>query len=357
VDANNDVWVGGFKPTQLECEGFVKVTGAVPQQDPSTYFNLGTGGYGAIVDGYNVLWSAHEGAARLMRYTGPGCTSQVCCPTGPDFGDYGLAIDPQTLEVWHTDHDQGTTTRLNEGAVFIAKYNQGNMNAQGAVVDNNHNVWIAHSKGDPYYDRDPSRTVGHLRTDGTWVGNVQLSIGLNDTPGPTGVAVDSNGKIWVSNWSSNTAMRIDPNSGPIGKDGYRIGAADLTVDLGQGASPYNYSDMTGFVLLGVTTRSGVWDFIQDGGLVRNWNKVSWTADVPAGTSLTVQVRTANTLAGLPGTAGAINTFMTVPNYRYGQGQSFTALNGRYLEVRVRLSKDWGAAQTPVLRDLTVHAPN
>jgi streptogramin lyase len=78
-------------------------------------------------------------------------------------------------------------------------------------------------------------------TDGTYVGNVTLPGGN----GPTGVAVDANGKVWVANINTNNAMHIDPSAGPAGGGGFPVGAVDLTVDLGAGSGPYNYSDMTG----------------------------------------------------------------------------------------------------------------
>jgi streptogramin lyase len=38
---------------------------------------------------------------------------------------------------------------------------------------------------------------------------------------PTGLAVDSNGKIWVANLETHNAMRINPNAGPQGKQLYQ----------------------------------------------------------------------------------------------------------------------------------------
>jgi hypothetical protein len=186
--------------------------------------------------------------------------------------------------------------------------------------------------------------VGHLRTDGTFVGNVALPMGN----GPTGVAVDANGKVWVANINSNNAMRIDPNGGPIGGGGFSVGAVDMTVSLGAGAGPYNYSDMTGSVLGEVTAPFGTWTVRQDAGVGgAEWTGVTWNTEpqgsVPPGTSITVEARTSETLAGLD-----------TASYQPVDNGAPTGLFGRYIEVRATLtSSDDGTS--PVLSDVRVQA--
>jgi hypothetical protein len=60
----------------------------------------------------------------------------------------------------------------------------------------------------------------------------------------------------------------------------------------------------------------------------------------------VEVRAADSVTGPPSAA-----FQAVSN-----GQSFNGVVGRYLEVRVTLSRNVGVSSTPVLNDLTVHKP-
>jgi hypothetical protein len=183
-----------------------------------------------------------------------------------------------------------------------------------------------------------------LRTDGTHVGNVTVG------SGPTGVAVDANGKVWVANYYSHTAMRIDPNAGPVGGGGYNVGAVDLTVDLnyagGVPASPYNYSDMTGFVAVGSTSPQGIWTVVQDGGAAGiKWGRVTWNTEpegsVPAGASITVEARAADTEAGLGG-----QSFVPVTS-----GTLFD-ITGQYIEVRVTLAAA-SDGTSPVLSDIRI----
>jgi hypothetical protein len=131
---------------------------------------------------------------------------------------------------------------------------QGSTGVAVTPIDNN--VWIA--------NRNPG-TVTRLDNDG----NVVAVIETGNTP--TGVAVDAAGKVWATNLGSDNVVRIDPNAGTDG-----LGAVDLTVDLGPGAGPYNYSDMTGAVVVGSTSPQGFWTVIQDSGkLGFEWGRITW----------------------------------------------------------------------------------
>ena len=235
ADASNNVWTGGANTAHE------KIDGATGQPVAGTQFNLGCGGYGGLVDLAGNLWSARFGSG-LLRYE-PASSSGTCL--GFANGDYGLGLDPNTGEIWHTFLSGNRVAKLDPAGNLLGSFPHGNENAQGVAVDRAGNVWVAHSLFG-------ATTVGHLRTDGTYVGNVTLPGGN----GPTGVAVDANGKVWVANINTNNAMRIDPSAGPAGGGGFPVGAVDLTVDLGAGAGPYNYSDITGAVLGVVTAPQG-----------------------------------------------------------------------------------------------------
>lgn len=325
VDANNDLWTGGSNTAHE------KISGSTGTPIDGTQINFGCGGYGGLVDKAGTLWSARFGS-NLLRYE-PGAGSGQCL--GRDHGDYGLGMDPNTGEIWHTSVDNGNVYKLSPAGNVLGVYPHGFAYAQGVAVDAKGNVWVAHQL-------NVGTTVGHLRTDGTFVGNVDLPHGV----GPTGVAVDRNGKVWVANYNTNNAMRIDPDAGGVGGGGFTIGAVDLTVDLGDGALPYNYSDMTGSVLGKITAPQGAWTVTQDSGATGSaWTKVAWNAEsqgsVPAGTSITVETRTADTEAGLPAAA-----FTPVTNGAAATG------TGRFLEVRATL-KAAGNGDSPVLSDLRV----
>ena len=246
-------------------------------------------------------------------------------------------------------------------ATVLNSYAHGQPFAQGVVVDESGNVWVAHSIVGPYTNTPPitgvipATTVGHLKTNGLFVGNVPLVDITSPTligQGPTGVAVDTYGKVWVTNYYTDNVMRIDPalNSG--------IGAVDLTVDLGTGnppfigAAPYNYSDMTGKDAISNPTL-GFWNRRHDGGAPGiSWGMIKWNtepqASVPAGSSIAIDARAADSPAALTG-----QVFIPVTS-----GIPFN-LKGRYIEVRASMKTtvagDCVESPGPVLSDLRIVA--
>jgi hypothetical protein len=188
------------------------------------------------------------------------------------------------------------------------------------AVTSDNDIWVANSG---------ANTVSRLDNNGVLLATIAAGTE------PTGVAVDANGKVWVTNLGSNNAMRIDPLTN----------AVDLTVGLGAGAAPYNYSDMTGNVAIGATSQQGTWTTVlNSGALGTGWGKISWTGLTPSGTDIDVEVRASDNPAGLSSTS-----FVPVTN-----GATFcgAGVSGQYLEIRTTLSRDPGVTETPVLYDLT-----
>jgi len=322
IDADNNVWVGGANTAHE------KIDGATGQPVPGTQFNLGCGGYGGLIDKNGVLWSARYGNG-LLRYDTK--TKQGRC-LGNSMGDYGLGVDPNTGEIWHSSCGSGYVGKIAPNGSLIGRYSQGYYCVQGVAVDDAANVWVAHS----LYNT----TVGHLRTNGTYVGTVPVG------SGPTGVAVDANGKVWATNYNSSTVSRINPNAGPVGGGGYKVGAVDMTVSLGSNAYPYNYSDMTGYVAIGSTSQQGIWTVRQDSGVAGNkWGTITWNTEPqgsqPAGTQIIVEARSAETEAGLPS-----QSFISVAN-----NNPFLLL-GRFIEARVTLKPNTSGI-SPVLSDINI----
>ncbi len=334
IDAQNNVWTGGLNDQDHE-----KLDGVTGQPIPGSAFNFGAGGYGGVVDGNGILWSARGGQG-LLRYDPATGTSQIL---GNDCGDYGLAIDPATGNIWHTGVFTSTIGKISPLGACLGTFPYGSGNAQGCAVDSTGNVWVAHSLFG-------ATTVGHLRTDGTFVGNVLLSHASGVGSGPTGVAVDSNGKIWVACINSSNALRIDPNAGPLGNGGFPVGAVDMVVNLGPSAGPYNYSDMTGFVSVGSTAPTGTWTVVQDSGTNgQRWGTFSWNSNEPAGTSIVVDVRAADSAINLPQ-----QQFLQVGNGQSLCNAAAGGVLGRFVEIRATLARQSNVNATPVLFDLTAN---
>jgi hypothetical protein len=235
------------------------------------------------------------------------------------YGQPSFDITEQTfVQVGEYDEDGDSTVRSFGPPI------QANRGVAVTAIDNH--VWVAASG---------IGSVIRLDNDG----NVLKIIPTGDEP--TGVAVDAAGEVWVTNQFSDNTVRVDPNAGDDG-----LGAVDLTVDLGEGAGPYNYSDMTGAVVVGSTSPQGFWVVVQDSGEDGfEWGRLTWNtepeADEPAGTEIIVEIRTADSEAGLGGAA-----FLAVTN-----GELFSSF-GRYIEVRVTLKASSGGV-SPVLSNIRV----
>lgn len=311
IDGNNNIWVGGTGNREFEL-----LDGSLATQVGGTAFQSTCGGYGGLVDPYGVVWSAHWGGNNLMRYDPSGPT--LNCLNIPN---YGLGLDPATCHIWTTSALIDNNSReVSSAGLLLNTYAHTtsipNLVPRGTVVHNG-SVWVAHSS---------SNTLGRLSTGGALCGSVTLLEPSNNVSGttPHGVAVDTNDKIWSANNASNNAMRIDPSIGACG-------GVDLAVDLGAApniaAGPYNYSDMTGRLLLTVAPQ-GSWTFIHDGGAPGcKWGTLSWLATLTSGASIQVRVRASDS----PIPSG--------PWTVVGNNVPFTGVVGQYLQVQITLKRN------------------
>lgn len=321
VDANNDVWIGGYLFSQDMFHKLDETTGAILDSFDAREF--GAGGYGGLIDANGVLWSASKFQSTLLRYdiaAGTGTTINVQ-------DSYGLGIDTNGY-LWNSTYCDNHVLKIApDGTVepgFPKAVPGGNCLRGVAVTPLDNHIWVVNSHG---------TTVARLDNDG----NLLKTISVGD--GPTGVAVDANGKVWATNLDSNDLSRIDPNGGGDG-----LGEVDLTVDLGPGAGPYNYSDMTGAVAIGTTSPQGMWTVTQDSGIAGpTWTSISWNTEPegsePPGTSIEVEARAAETATGLTGEA-----FVPVTN------GAPLGLTGQFIEVRVTLKRGT-SVESPVLSDV------
>jgi streptogramin lyase len=314
VDGSNNVWIGGLgnRVHELYDQNGIAVVG--------TQFNLGCGGYGALVDANGVLWSAGDGQNVLLRYD-PATKTGSCLSLGRF--SYGLGIDPSGF-IWHSNWSSNTVLKISPAGVIAGSFFTGGAsNDRGVAVTPDGHVWIANSGGSD---------VSRLDNSGALLAVIPVGIT------PTGVAVDAAGKVWVTNYSSHSAMRIDP----------AINGVDLEVSLGAGAYPYNYSDMTGSTLT-APPDNGTWSVVHDSGINdAPWTRISWNADEPGDSSILVSVASSNdgVVFGAP---------VVVAN-----GDAPGVANGRYLRISAAFSRSTytdgdgdGVYDSPVLFDLTI----
>lgn len=319
IDPNGDPWIGS-SPILFGGNGaFEKLDGSTGQPALGSVFSPTNycAGYGGLVDKNGTIWSAGNFGGVVMRKDNPpsGATTCITVP------NYGIAIDPQTNYIWTSSGPNvyriNPTTNVPSGGTF-----HGANGCQGMTIDTLGNVWVAHDGASPSIGRLDNNVVSP-----TWLGNVNLTVNPAGAPaaGPSGVAIDTNNKVWATNLSTDNVMRADPNGGGAG-------TVDLVVDLGTwplhpNAYPYNYSDMTGSVLLQSVAPQGSWTVVHDGGKPNcDWGTLTWSANQGPGTSVTVRVRAGNTATP------------TGPWTYVSNGVPFTGVTGRYLQVQVILKR-------------------
>jgi len=316
IDGSNNVWVGGLGNRVHEL-----YNGATGLAVPASQFDLGCGGYGGLVDGNGVLWSASLSSA-LLRYD-PVTSTGACIALGR--ASYGLGIDTNG-HIWNSNWTSNTILKIDpSGAPIMGPFGTGGAGGDRgvAVTPADNNVWVANSGGSD---------VSRLDNNGAFI----TAIAVGSTP--TGLSVDAAGKVWVTNLGSNSAMRIDPATNLV----------DLTVDLGAGAGPYNYSDMTGSTIT-APPDSGTWNVIHDSGIVDAvWRKVSWTASEPGDASISVTV------------ASSADGITFGPAQVAVNGSDPGVADGRYIKVIASFARSTnadangdGVFDGPILYDLSL----
>jgi streptogramin lyase len=173
---------------------------------------------------------------------------------------------------------------------------------------------------------------------------------------PHGLSVDFDGYIWSVQDGPYHLVRFDPvaTANNCGRTNYPIDRGNLPVPGGQSVynyTPYLYSDFTGVQIdrQAPYTRLGSWEGTFDGGVPGvPWSKAKWNSEaqgsVPAGTTLVVSARAADTLAALGQAAYAPVT----------NGGVMSGIKGRYVELRADLKGP--GYLTSVLSDVSVTGP-
>ncbi|MCB9915903.1 MAG: hypothetical protein H6828_12300 [Planctomycetes bacterium] len=321
VDAQNDLWVGGYTITPNRFRQLDDVDGSFlgASFDASV---LGCGGYGGVVDANGILWSVSPNQRSLLRLDTATMTGACINFTPSTFTPRGVALDAAG-NVWVAGG--GEVRRLDAA---------GNETAQFPVaVGGNLHGLVVHPLDQSIFVADFAG--GNVLRVDSGTGAVIATIPAGTQP--NGVAVDAFGKVWVSCQGSDDVRRIDDASN----------AVDLVVPLGNGSQPFNPSDMTGSAAYTSTLRVGSWSVVTDGGQTGTlWDNVLWSANVPQGAQLAVSARSAESQAGLTAQA-----FAPVAN-----GAGIVQV-GRFLEVKVDFQKSAVDGSSPVLFDLTVEGDN
>lgn len=310
VDATGNLWVGSYG---LRMFHYVDgETGEIQRSVDVSSVNHTP--YGALIDGQGIVWSSSQDKAHVLRLdpaTDTFTTVQLPAQL------YGLGIDANH-QLFASGWQSSKLYRINTLTSTLEWTRPASYESRGVAVTADGDVWTA--------DTSPA-TVSRFSNNGAL--KATIAVGSQ----PTGVAVDAAGRVWVVHFNDESVRRIDPATNTV----------DLVKNL-PGTRHYGYSDMTGIVARNATTRFGYWSVVHDSKIDHTvWTMVDWTAVTPAGTGLTVRVRSSDDGARWSfweTAADGLNLVTTPP--------------GRYLEIKVEFRAPTGA-DSPVLQDIAVTA--
>jgi len=266
--------------------------------------------YGCMIDKNGTLWSANLGSTlgridNTASNTGPYAVSAI-----QNMSNYGIALGNNKVYTGSGNrvYDPATNTVGNIPNMFVG--------SAGIVVDGSGNIIAG------------SSTIRKVAPDGTLLWQAPLQAGGSSS---VGIQVDSNNDVWQIGFTSAGRMQKYR-----GSDGAPLGTFPV------GNYPYTYSDAAGFAARNVTSPTGTWSVIYDGGATGTvWGTINWTDSVPAGASVQVQARAADVQANLP-----LAAFQTVT-----KNVPFAA-TGKFIQIQTRLNANT-SNQSPVVFDLTV----
>jgi len=269
--------------------------------------------YGCLIDKNGTLWSA-SGDSRLGRI------DNTASNTGPHAvsvfngnGNYGIALGNDKVYLGWGNQQFDPATNTFSPIPYMA-----NMSTLGIVVDGSGNIIAG------------TDTVRKVAPNGTLLWEAPLQAGGSYS---VGIQVDANNDVWQMGFSSAGRMQKYR-----GSDGAPMGTFPI------GNVPYTYSDASGLAVRNVTSPTGTWTTVFDGGTAgMKWGSINWNHTTPNGASVQVQVRTANTEANLP-----LAAYQDI-----SKGVAFSA-TGKFIQILARLNAN-AQSESPILMDLTVNS--
>jgi DNA-binding beta-propeller fold protein YncE len=308
VDGKNNIWAGCYGT-----KTYYYIDGASGQILNTINLSLvNHTPYGAVVDENGILWSSGQDKKHVLRLDPTDFSFQTIALS---HYVYGLGIDGNG-HLFISGWEDMKLSCIDIFTTTVLWTKTGGYSSRGVVCTGDGDIWVADSE---------SGMVSHYDNDG----NLKNTINVGNTP--TGVAVDSDGKVWVVCLGGGYIFRIDPVTEQI----------DLT-KIVTGTQHYGYSDMTGIVSRNYTSHIGSWKVFHDtGAFDSQLGLVSWTSIEPKGTSLNVKVRSSDDSKNWSDWEQIIN----------GKGPR-RILAGRYYEIEA-VFESYSDGISPILYDLTV----
>lgn len=309
VDADGNIWVGVYQSNLLyHLDGSTGVVlDTIDLADDATYPTA------VVVDEDGTVWVTSWPDRWVMAYD-PVSTETTLINL--NHGSRGIAID-RSDGLYVTGDEHRLFSKIDTSTQEVLWSHTAGWLATGVATTESGQTWIAASG------------------DGT-VSRYNAAGGLTRTlvvpGGPTGLAVDQAGKIWVAGVLTDTIYRIDPI----------LVQSDLQKVIAGSASHNATGDLTGIVARNLTSRFGTWTVVFDSQVAGTpWGNITWDAHTPSGTQVRVRARSSEDQedwsAWEPAASG-VDLGSTPP--------------GRYIEIQAALHKATGD-DLPNLRELSV----
>ncbi len=311
IDGKGNAYVGTYSDMKAYK---LDVTQSPPKV--TKVINLPSTPYGFVVRG-DYLYASALGQPVMRTDLLTDITTTMNAP-----GNYGITVDQNGIAWFGGSGLYRCDFEL--GGNCVAKGGNG-MN--GVSVDADGQIWAA--SGNTVYKFD----------------NSGAQLGTLPIPGSYGVAIGHDGKPRVL--TNSAAYVIEP--GAVGAPPVSSKAYNTGVIGNPNIYNYTYTDFTGFGALNVTIKKGEWTVIHDGGDINTqWSQLVYNtekeAKIPAGTSITFQMRAADIQADLEATP-----WIAVVD---GVPEQFPS--GRFVEIRARLLiSQEDVEESPVLSDVCV----
>ena len=299
IGPNNEVkpvvWVGGFRNSTIW-----KLDGQTGQVLLTTTSPVRP--YGFAIDKTGNLWVSGPNFGYGSESTGFGridtnrcvddasCNVEVCMGEGPTEDAcikqrIGLTYQPYGITV---DFNQNVWL----GGTNIALYEPSKPAGSRLNVTNSPGFIHGISADDKGFVYGAIQGTGTLQIDASNPASHQFIAGGGSTA--KGMAIDKDGKVWSVNRSGDATV-------------FQPGAtlADTTVvsTVSGFTAPYTYSDMTGQQLSLASDAIGFYRRVYkecpvDEYLSTTWKDLTWEAEVPVDSEMTIRIRYANTRAAL-----------------------------------------------------------
>jgi streptogramin lyase len=335
IDADGNAWAGAYNGMSVWKVSGTIVDPASPYPKCRILGSVGVGVhvYGLAVDGRGFVWAASpDGYVVKVNAATVTVIDTVANPYS-----YGIAIDTKN-RVWFGGwQGNGNMHRIDGDPPYGVLTVPNTQGTTAVTVHPDGSVWGSVYCVGVCPNRGAYKVT--LSADGSTVLNTQY---FADPEGAAnhGIAPDKDGKVWSSQVTLNYTY---PNDFGYVNRWTSAGVRENRFPVDPGYTLYTYSDMTGILLRTVTVHQGEWVQDYDSGYVAAvWDHIEWTATVPIGTTVSIQVRAASSEADFgAGLATAwCGPFLTPVPSSGANSQSLAGcpwLNGhRWLQFDVRL---------------------